>query len=109
MTIHYDRRKFLKQSTLAGAGLAFMQMPLQAFAEEQIPKVRVGLIAVGFRGQTHLAEMLKRSDVEIVAMADPDKLMMAGAQKLVTKYGKKAPAEYGNGNNDYKNLLKRDD
>ena len=38
------------------------------------------MIAVGLRGQSHLEEMLKRNDVEIVAMADPDKGMMAAAQ-----------------------------
>ena len=46
-------------------------------------------IAVGLRGQSHLEEMLKRNDVEIVAMADPDKGMMAAAQKLVAQYNKK--------------------
>ncbi|CAN5623365.1 Gfo/Idh/MocA family oxidoreductase [soil metagenome] len=109
MIIRYDRRKFLKQTALAGAGIALMQSPIKAFAEEVIPKVRLGLIAVGYRGQTHLAEMLKRSDVDIIAMADPDKKMMAMAQKIVSKFGKKAPVEYSNGNDDYKNLLKRDD
>ncbi len=67
------------------------------------------MIAVGLRGQAHLEEMLKRSDVDIVAMADPDKIMMAASQKLVSKYGKKAPVEYTNGPYDYRNLLKRDD
>ena len=67
------------------------------------------MIAVGLRGQSHLDEMLKRNDVEVVAMADPDKGMMADAQKLVRQYKKNAPAEYTNGNYDYRNLLKRDD
>jgi predicted dehydrogenase len=53
--------------------------------------------------------MLKRNDVEIVAMADPDKGMMMAAQKLVSKYGKKNPKEYANGPYDYRNLLKHDD
>lgn len=109
MIIKYDRRKFLKQTSLAGAGLALFNSPLKAFAAEDKTKVRIGMIAVGLRGQSHLNEMLKRSDVEIIAMADPDKGMMASAQKLVAKYGKPAPAEYTNGNYDYKNLLKRDD
>jgi hypothetical protein len=34
------------------------------------------MIAVGLRGQLHLSEMLKRNDVEVIAMADPDKRMM---------------------------------
>lgn len=67
------------------------------------------MIAIGLRGQLHLSEMLKRDDVEVVAMADPDKQMMAMAQDLVRKFNKKAPVEYTNGNHDYRNLLKRDD
>jgi hypothetical protein len=109
MTIQYDRRNFLKQSAIAGVGLAFLQSPLKAFASGPQTKVRIGLIAVGLRGQLHLSEMLKRSDVEVIAMADPDKQMMLMAQGLVKQFGKKAPVEYSNGNYDYKNLLKRDD
>ena len=86
-----------------------MQSPLKVFAGVKQTKVRIGLIAVGLRGQLHLSEMLKRDDVEVIAMADPDKQMMAMAQKLVKQSGKKAPVEYCNGNYDYKNLLKRDD
>ena len=109
MTIYYDRRKFLKHAAVAGAGIALMQSPLKIFAEEKNTSVRIGLIAVGLRGQLHLSEMLKRNDVEIIAMADPDKDMMAMAQALVKKYGKPAPVEYTNGKQDYKNLIKRDD
>lgn len=109
MTIVYDRRKFLKQSAAAGAGLALMQTPLRSFATEKGPAVRIGIIAVGLRGQLHLEEMLKRNDVKVVAMADPDRTMMAMAQSLVKKYGKTAPSEYTNGPLDYQNLLKRDD
>ena len=93
MTIYYDRRKFLKHAAVAGAGIALMQSPLKIFAEEKNTSVRIGLIAVGLRGQLHLSEMLKRNDVEIIAMADPDKDMMAMAQALIKKYGKPAPVE----------------
>ncbi|SHH28788.1 Predicted dehydrogenase [Chryseolinea serpens] len=104
-----DRRRFIKQTLMAGAALTLSAADLKAYAEEKRTKVRLGFIAVGLRGQTHLSEMLKRNDVEIIAMADPDKQMMAMAQALVAKYNKKAPVEYTNGPNDYKNLLKRDD
>jgi hypothetical protein len=109
MTFNYDRRKFLQQTAVAGAGITLLQSPLKVFAAEKITKVRIGCIAVGLRGQLHLSEMLKRDDVEVIAMADPDKQMMAMAQNIVKQFGKKAPIEYSNGNNDYKNLLKRDD
>lgn len=72
-------------------------------------KVRLGFIAVGFRGQNHIEEMLKRNDVEIVAFADPDPGMMIHAQAMLEAAGKPAAAEYGNGDYDYRNLLARDD
>jgi hypothetical protein len=109
MTIYYDRRKFLKRSAIAGAGMAMMNMPLRLFAAEKQPMVRIGMIAVGLRGQLHLSEMLKRTDVEVVAMADPDKQMIAMAQKLAREMSRKEPVAYSNGNYDYRNLLKRDD
>lgn len=109
MTIHYDRRKFLKQTAAAGAGLAMMQSPLRSFATEKQAKVRIGIIGVGLRGQLHLSEMLKRDDVEVVAVADPDAGMIASAQKLVREAGKKEPMSYGNGKYDYRSLLKHDE
>src|ERR1700730_1064142 len=110
MTNHnYDRRKFIRDSTMAGIGLSLMNTPFQLLASEKKEIVRLGMIAVGLRGQTHLEEMMKRNDVEVVAMADPDKAMIARAQKIVAKYNKKAPVEYTNGPYDYRNLLKRND
>jgi hypothetical protein len=101
------RRQFVRDSAIAGLGI--LSFPNQLFASQKMSKVRIGMIAVGLRGQTHLGEMLKRNDVEIMAMADPDKNMMAMAQSLVKKAGKKAPVEYTNGPEDYKKLLQRTD
>lgn len=106
---HTTRRTFIKQSLLAGTALSLPGIHIKAFAEEKKGKVRIGFIAIGLRGQTHLEEMLKRNDVEIVAMADPDKAMMKKAQALVSKYNKKSPKEYTNGPYDYRNLLNRED
>jgi hypothetical protein len=104
-----NRRNFIQNSLIFSAGISFLPQSLRAMYPEKLDKVRIGMIAVGYRGQSHLGEMLKRPDVEVVAMADPDKNMMAMAQKLVAKYGRKAPVEYTNGDYDYRNLLKRDD
>lgn len=109
MTIIYNRRKFLRQSATLAAGFSLAASPLKSFATEKATRVRLGLIAVGLRGQTHLAEMLKRPDVDIIAIADPDARMTGMALQLVRKAGRKEPVVYGNGNYDYKNLLKRDD
>lgn len=64
-----------------------MPHAFRAFNFEKKDKIRIGLIAVGYLGQVHFEEMLKRSDVEVLAMADPDKKMMAMAQGLVKQYG----------------------
>jgi len=104
-----NRRNFITHTAIAGAGMALMPQSIKAMGMIKKEKVRLGIIAVGLRGQVHLEEMLKRHDVEVVAIADPDKGMIAAAQKIVKAYNRKAPAEYANGNEDYKNLLKRDD
>ncbi|HMO63479.1 MAG TPA: Gfo/Idh/MocA family oxidoreductase [Ferruginibacter sp.] len=104
-----NRRLFIEQAVLAGAGMMLTPNAIQAMAPARKEKVRLGMIAVGMRGQVHLEEMLKRNDVEITALADPDTNMMAMALALVKKYGRPAPAVYTNGNEDYKNLLKRND
>lgn len=104
-----NRRKFIKETAMAGAAVAMFNSPVKSWATEKQSVVRIGIIGVGLRGQLHLSEMLKRKDVEVTALADPDKNMMAMAQQAVRKFGKKAPAEYTNGPYDYRNLLKRED
>ncbi len=104
-----ERRNFVKASALAGIGALILPNSLFAGNHSPDKKVRLGFIAVGYRGQSHLEEMLKRTDVEIIAFADPDQKMMADALKLVEKAGRPAPAIYGNGEEDYLRLLQRDD
>lgn len=104
-----ERRNFVKASTLAGIGALILPQSIFAGQLSENKKVRLGFVAVGYRGQSHLEEMLKRSDVEIIAFADPDPKMMADALRLVEKSGRNAPAVYGNGDEDYKNLLNRED
>ena len=103
------RRKFIKDTARAGIAISLLNFQIKNFTSEKKNSVRIGMIAVGLRGQLHLSEMLKRNDVEVIAMADPDKRMMEMAQQVVKKFNKKPPEEYGNGPYDYKNLLKRKD
>lgn len=108
MSQFIHRRDFIRNTSLAGLSVGLSVNNIIASAPEQVTKVRVGMIGVGLRGQEHVRLLSRRADVEIVAMADPDKQMMAAAQQIITGTGKKAPAEYSNGNEDYKNLLKDD-
>jgi predicted dehydrogenase len=104
-----NRRNFVKTTTMAAAGGVLMPSMMNGTARSVDKKVRIGLIAVGFRGQSHLDELLKRTDIEIVAFADPDARMMADAQALMKKYGKSPAAEYGNGDFGYREMLQRKD
>jgi predicted dehydrogenase len=103
------RRDFVKTTATLGAGGLLLPHALRAAARPVDNKVRLGLIAVGFRGQAHLEEMLKRTDVEIVAMADPDTGMMAMAQAMLNKASRTPAAEYTNGDYGYRELLQRKD
>lgn len=104
-----NRRKFIHQSTAAGLAFGASLTSIKSFAAESVNKVRLGIIGVGMRGQSHLEMMLNRTDVEIIAFADPSPIMMAAARKMIVNAGKPAAAEYGNGNYDYKKLLDRSD
>lgn len=101
-----SRRHFIKNTALAGFGALILPGSLFSANALSDNKVRIGMIATGYRGQALLEELLKRSDVEITAFADPDTRMLAMAQELVAKYKKPAPKEYANGDYDYRNLLR---
>lgn len=103
------RRKFIQQTSLLTLGTLATNAVFASKTNEEIKKIKIGLIGVGFRGQVHLSEFLKREDVTVIAIADPDEKMLAMAEKIVFKSGKQNPVVYKNGNQDYKNLLKRDD
>ncbi|SHK79377.1 Oxidoreductase family, NAD-binding Rossmann fold [Chitinophaga jiangningensis] len=106
------RRSFLKNTAAAGIGLSMLGSSAKLFANEKKPKVRIGLIGVGARGLSHLDLALRREDVDLVAFADPDTAYtVPKARDMITKaYGaKRKVAEYTNGPEDFRNMLKRDD
>ncbi|SER27986.1 Gfo/Idh/MocA family protein [Myroides profundi] len=103
-----NRRAFLQNTSMAGIGALIVPSSLFSFSNNT-KKVRIGMIAVGLRGQVHLDELLKRDDVEVIAMADPNDRMIKRAQKIVDKHNKKQPIVYDKGDYDYQNLLKRND
>ena len=104
-----DRRNFVKSSSLFGMGALILPNSLFSYNRMPVKKIRLGFIATGMRGQSHIGEMLKRNDVEIVAIADPDQRMIDDAQKRIVAAGREKAVEYSNGDYDYRNLLKRDD
>lgn len=99
-----NRRNFIKNTAAASFGALILPNSIFDLSSRG-EKVRVGLIAVGLRGQVHLNELLKRDDVEVVALADPNPIMIDMALKIVEKNKAKKPQIFGNGDFDYRKLL----
>jgi len=102
-----NRRKFIRQTGMASIAGAYSLSGIRAFAATNKNRVGIGIIGTGLRGQNHLEMMLERSDVDIVALADPDPRMLADALALIKKAGRPEPLTFPKGNYDYKNLLRR--
>jgi predicted dehydrogenase len=99
---HYNRRAFTKSLAVAGVGLALKPSSLLGSDESTI---KIGIIGVGLRGQSHLELLLKRNDVEVVAICDIQQRMIDDSKKMIDATGKKMPKVYDKGPQDYKNLL----
>src|SRR5262245_5660829 len=96
-----DRRHFL---STAGAGLALSGVPAVHAAQSGAKPLRVGLIGCGWYGKCSMFRLLQVAPVEVVALCDVDKKMLAEASDLVTARAKtdKKPQLYG----DYRQMLK---
>ena len=61
------------------------------------------------RGSGHVATMMSLEGVEIVAIADNHEPSLKASVARVKNAGRKEPAAYGRGDEDYKRMLERDD
>lgn len=102
-----NRRDFIEQSLILGAGIAFA--PGMAFAGSKALKTRIGFIGVGLRGTNHLNNILSRKDVTVTAICDIDPERINIARGMIAKAGQKQPGIYSKGENAYLEMLKRDD
>ena len=103
-----DRRDFLQKATMAGPAIGILPS-LYASETKVADKVRLGFIGVGLRGRSHLEQALYRQDVEVNAICDIDPAAINFSLEQIKKSGRKAPAVYGKGDEDFLNLVKRDD
>ena len=72
-------------------------------------RIRMGIIGVGLRGQSHLNLALKRDDVDIVAICDIDDEMLGRSKALITKAGKRMPEIYSGDENAWRKMTDRKD
>ena len=96
-----NRRRFLQ--TASGTLAASTLGSFGADIVNQKPR-RVGLIGAGWYGKSDLWRLAQVAPIEIVALCDPDKHMLAGAVEIAKQRQKsgKEPVTYS----DYRKMLK---
>lgn len=100
------RRTFLQSATAAATLASLSPLVYANVARERKPR-RVALIGCGWYGKCDLLRLLQVEPVEVVAMCDVDKKMLAEAADLVAtrQVSKKRPRLHG----DYRELLAEKD
>ncbi len=101
-----NRKEFVKTTALATAALVVPGQSLLAAIAD--PKVRIALIGTGLRGQNHLELLLRRADVNVIAICDVDDRMLTTAKEIIAKSGKKMPQVYTGDNYAWKRLLDKE-
>lgn len=99
-----NRREFVKNSSITAAAATVLPGS-SLFAATAADKVKVAMIGVGLRGQNHLSLLLKRADVELVAICDIDERMLNSAKTIINKSGKPMPKIFTGDNYAWKKLL----
>jgi len=102
-----NRKEFIKNTGLSVASFAILPSgSLWARAAE--PKVRIALLGTGLRGQNHLELLLRRADVDLVAICDVSDVMLGAAKEIIAKSGKKMPQVYTGDDLAWKRLLEKE-
>ncbi|MBK0383658.1 Gfo/Idh/MocA family oxidoreductase [Pedobacter sp. SD-b] len=96
------RREFIGTGLTAAAISMLPTENLFALVSE---KVKVAIIGVGLRGQNHLNLLLKRDDVDLVAICDVDDRMLEMAKADINKAGKPMPRIFKGSNQAWKDML----
>ena len=102
-----SRREFVRNVSLATAGFSILSAnDLLAKTKDKTDTViKLGMIGVGLRGQSHLALALMRKDVNIVAICDVDSYMLERSGEIIKKSGKPMPKVFTGDNYAYRKLL----
>ncbi|MDE3236874.1 MAG: Gfo/Idh/MocA family oxidoreductase [Bacteroidota bacterium] len=99
-----SRRNFVKNTGIAAAGFSLLGSK-SLLANPFADKVHIALIGTGLRGQNHLELLLKRKDVELVAICDVDEHMLQSATELIKQSGKPMPKVFTGDEYAWKKLL----
>ena len=98
------RRNFIRNTGMAAAAMA-ISPAAKIFAGTADAKVRLAIIGIGARGQNHLDLILRRDDVELVAICEIEDRALSIAKNMIAKSGKKMPEIFTGDVNAWKKLL----
>ncbi|MEO6732386.1 MAG: Gfo/Idh/MocA family oxidoreductase [Ferruginibacter sp.] len=99
-----NRKKFIRNTGMAAASFAMLPAG-NIFATSANAKVKIALIGTGLRGQNHLDLLLRRNDVDLVAICDINKVMLTAAKEIINNNGKKMPQIFTGNEYAWKKLL----
>ncbi len=101
-----ERRDFIKGAAGAAVGLAGMPAILRG-ADDRT--VRLGIIGTGGRGRSLLDLLLRRTDTVVSALCDIDPEALQQAVMMVREATGERPRTFANGEEDFRNLVQRED
>lgn len=101
------RHEFLKKTGITAAALA-MSPATDLFARSYPAdaKIKMAIIGTGLRGQNHLDLLLRRDDVDVVAICDISDRMLGMAKAAINKSGKKMPQIFTGDDYAWEKMLK---
>lgn len=103
-----NRKEFIKNTALAGVSLSLFPTT-DIFAKgKDAPKVKLAIIGVGARGKNHLDLLLRRNDVDLVAICDIDNRVINESKEIINKSGKKMPVIYTGNDYAWQKMLQKE-
>jgi predicted dehydrogenase len=101
-----NRKDFVKTTGLAAASVALFPGNC-VYPNRMNEKIKLGMIGVGMRGQNHLELILKRNDVDLVAICDIDDRMLAISKEIILKNSSKMPEIFTGDQYSWKKMLEK--
>lgn len=109
---NYDRRRFVKQSTVALGGMALTDIssPLHVFVQKpnKAEPIRLGFIGIGGRGSYHLDVALGIEGVTVPAICEIKPERLYNAKRWIEEAGQPSPRLYDRGLTDFKRLCEEE-
>ena len=101
-----NRKDFIKTTGLTSAAIAAMPVT-KVFSRTADAKVKIAVIGVGARGIGHVDLLLRRDDVDLVAICDVEDKALTRTKAMITKSGKKMPEVFTGDPYAWKTLLEK--